>query len=131
MNTPTIDQLVEKYIALRAAVKAKEAAHKAEVAPFKEMMAKLEQVFYDQMQEQGLKSLPTAHGTPYQSKRTSATVADWSVLLPFILDGGHTDMIERRVNKTAVEAYIEEHGDLPPGVNWREEVVVNVRGASE
>ena len=29
--------------------------------------------------------------------------------------------------KQAVEQYKEEHGDLPPGINWREEVVVNVR----
>jgi hypothetical protein len=37
-------------------------------------------------------------------------------------------LLEVRVSKTAVEQYREQHDDdLPPGVNIREERVVNVR----
>jgi hypothetical protein len=36
-------------------------------------------------------------------------------------------MLERRVNKTAVEEFKAEHGEIPPGVNTRQEIVINVR----
>jgi hypothetical protein len=36
-------------------------------------------------------------------------------------------MLERRVSKAAVEQYKDEHGNLPPGINWREEITINVR----
>jgi hypothetical protein len=54
-------------------------------------------------------------------------VADWDQTLNWIKTEGAWHMLDRRVNKTAVEAYREANNDLPPGVNWRDEIVVNVR----
>lgn len=130
MAALNIDDLVGKYLKLRELKKEKEEAHKREVAPISEMMGKLEMLFLQRMNEAGLESLPTKHGTPYKSKRTSATVADWEAVYSFIREHELDNMLERRVNKSAVQQYVEEHGDLPPGVNWREEIVVNVRGAN-
>jgi hypothetical protein len=56
-------------------------------------------------------------------------VADWDATLDFIKANEHWQMLEHRVSKQAVEEYKSEHGDLPPGVDWREEVTVNVRRA--
>ena len=37
------------------------------------------------------------------------------------------DFLESRVNKTALDQFIEEHGDLPPGVTRNVEQIINVR----
>jgi hypothetical protein len=39
-------------------------------------------------------------------------------------------MIEKRCSKVGVEQYRAEHDEVPPGINWREERVVNVRRSS-
>lgn len=130
MTEINIDELVSKYLKLRQLKKEKDDAHKAEVAPLTEMMEKLENLFLQRMNAAGLESLPTKHGTPYKTKRTSVTVADWEASLGFIRENELWGLLEKRVSKAAVQEYVEEHEDLPPGLNWREEIVVNVRGAN-
>jgi hypothetical protein len=36
-------------------------------------------------------------------------------------------MLERRASKSAVEQYRDTNDELPPGLNWREEITVNIR----
>lgn len=122
-----LDQLVEKYIQLRDKKAEHKAAYEAQIASIDAALTRLENHFLAQMQEQGLTSLPTAVGTPYLQHRTSASVADWNTLLGFIQRNNLWSMLEKRVSTTAVEEYRAANDDLPPGVNWREAVVVNVR----
>ena len=46
-----------------------------------------------------------------------------------IMDSGAFAFIESRASKTAVEAYLEETKNLPPGLNRRVEATVNVRAS--
>jgi len=126
----TIDDFVSKYLQLRQLKKEKDEAHKKDTAPIVEMMEKLEEYFRKKMDEAGLESLPTKHGTPYKTKRTSVTVADWQVAFEFIQENELWGMLEKRVSKAAVQEYIDEREDLPPGLNLREEIVVNVRSSN-
>ena len=57
----------------------------------------------------------------------SASVADWDAVLDHIRENDAWEMLERRVNKTAVEQFKAVNDDLPPGVNWSETQVVNFR----
>lgn len=122
-----MEQLIEKYIAVRDKKAEIVAAHKAKIATLDEVLDKLEGVLLSQLEANGMESARCKTGTVYKSTRTSATVADWDYVLNFILTNDLHNMLERRVSKQAVEQYREEHGDLPPGINWREEVVVNIR----
>ena len=122
-----MEELVEKYIQLRDAKAQAAAAFKAKVAKLDEVLTKIEGVLLQQFNEHGMESVRTKAGTAYKSSRVSATVADWDSVLSFIQKNDLWNMLEHRVSKQAVEQFKEEHGDLPPGVNWREEVVVNVR----
>jgi hypothetical protein len=90
-------------------------------------MERLEAWFLHQLQENGIESAKTADGTAYQTVRTSATVNDWDVLLTHIVENKLWELLERRVNKTAVEEIIEAAGEPPPGVAIRRERRVNVR----
>jgi hypothetical protein len=122
-----IDDMVAKYIELRDRKAALKAQFTADTEAIDAMLDRCERHFLTVMNEQGLESLPTAAGVPYKQHRTSATVADWDQTLNWIKTEGAWHMLDRRVNKTAVEAYREANNDLPPGVNWRDEIVVNVR----
>jgi len=75
----------------------------------------------------GIDSIKTAAGTAYTKVATSATVADWPLVLGFIQKHELWPMLEKRVSKSVVETYREEHNDLPPGINWTETRVLNIR----
>lgn len=122
-----IGKLVEGYITLRDKKAEIKARHEQELAPIQAMLDKIEVHILQHMQEHGVESCRTPVGTAYMSTRTSATVADWDSLLSFVQTNGLWQMLERRVAKTAVDEYAAMHKDLPPGVNYTQSIVVNVR----
>lgn len=126
-ETPAVDEIVARYIALRdkkAEIKAK---YDAEVEAIDAAMNRVENYLLKLMTELGVESIRTSAGTPYVSRRTSATVADWDAFLDWVRRNGEWSMLERRANKTVVQSWRDEHNDLPPGLNWREERVVNIK----
>lgn len=122
-----MEELVEKYIQLRDKKAEIAAAYKEKVAKLDATLTKIEGVLLSQFDELGMESVRTKAGTAYKSSRASATVADWDTVLAYIQQNNLWNMLDHRVSKKAVEEFKEAHGDLPPGVNWREEIVVNVR----
>jgi hypothetical protein len=123
-----LDDLVGAYIKARDRKDAIKAEYAAKTADLDKLMTKIEGHLLKQFQETGVESCRTEMGTAYQTERTSATVASWEDLFPFIQKEEMWQFIERRVNKTAVEQYrAANDGELPPGVNWRVERVVNIR----
>lgn len=122
-----IDNIVAKYVQLRDKKAEIEAKAKAEVAEINRALEKCEIFLLQKMQEQGLEALPTAFGTAYKQTKHSYSVADWDSFLTFVRQGEHWAMLERRAAKKAVDEYRDEESDLPPGLNARSEVVVNVR----
>lgn len=97
----------------------------------------------------GLENMRTEHGTVFVSWKDSATIADWDKFLDWVLEENRYDYLDRRVNKTAVKAKLEEElqnyeaakkllpeGELPsdtpaptppPGVNYTKFKGVSVR----
>lgn len=122
-----MEDLVTKYIELRDAKSKIEGEMKAKVAKIVEIMDKIEAAILAEFQDSGVESVRTKDGTAYKQTRTSATVADWDATLSYIQANNLWHMLERRVSKTAVEQFKDAHGELPPGLNWREEVVINIR----
>jgi urease accessory protein UreF len=127
IETPKVSQVVEKYIALRNKKAEMKAAYDASVKEIDDALERVENFLLKQMQETGVDTFGSSAGVAYKSTKTSATVADWDATLKFIRDNQEWSALERRINKEFVKAYKEANNDLPPGVNWREEVSVNVR----
>lgn len=123
----TVDQVIEKYMQLRNQKEAAEAAVEAQVATIKAKMQKLEAWIQQQAEAQGVTSFKTPHGTAFLSTVDFANVADWDAVLAFIKEHGAFDMLERRVSKSAVRAYIDEHKTVPAGVNYGTRVSINIR----
>lgn len=126
-EAPQVAAIVERYIALRDRKAELKAAYDASVKDIDTAMARVEGFLLKTMQELGVESVRTPHGTPYISVKASASTADRAMLIQFAQDNGEWGALDIKPNKTFVEAYKNEHNDLPPGVNWREERVVNIR----
>jgi hypothetical protein len=124
---PTMNDDVEAYIKLRDSKSQLKANYDTLKAPVEAQMAALEGKILKHFQTNGIESARTEKGTAYKSVRTSATVADWDALLTFIKDNDLWHLLERRVSKDGAVQYKDENGALPPGINWREELTINVR----
>lgn len=122
-----LGSLVEKYIQLRDKKKIIQDGVKEKLAKIDSVLEKIEGLLLATFTEMGVESIKSPAGTAYTSRRSSATVADWDASFGWIRETENWSMLERRVNKSAVEAYKTETGELPPGVAWNEEITVNVR----
>jgi phage host-nuclease inhibitor protein Gam len=123
-----LSEAVEIYIKLRDKKAQMKAEFDAKVAPITEKMDKLEAQLLDVFNKTGMDSVKTEFGTAYSTTRTTASIADREVFMEHVKANEDWGLLEVRVSKTAVEQYREQHDDeLPPGVNIREERVVNVR----
>lgn len=126
--TVTVDQITAKYIQLRDRVADIKEKHKQELAPYTEAMDKLETVLLAQLDALGAQSISTPSGTPYISRRTSATVADWPLYFDWLTAQDKvSEGLDHKASKSFVEAYIEANEDLPPGINYTSERTVNVK----
>ena len=100
---------------------------KKKIAEIEAGLEKIEKFFLIKMNESGLEALPTELSTPYKQNRLSITVTDWTLFLDWVRANDKWDMLTRGASKDAVKLFKEESEDIPPGLNWREETVVNVR----
>jgi len=122
-----LDDLVHKYIVLRDKRDSIKNSVKEKVAAIDETLKLVENAMLAEFQRTGAESVRTPAGTAYKTVRTSATVGDWDAVLEFIQKNDAWYMLDKRVNKTGVEQYRQEHNDLPPGVSWVEDLTINVR----
>lgn len=127
MTIPTIDNVVKAYIQLRNKKAAIEKEAEEKTAMLKAQMMKLEGYIMEQASAQGVTSFKTKHGTAFVATTDFASVADWDATLKFIKEHDTYDMLERRVSKAAIRAYIDMHGSVPAGVNFGTKLGVNVR----
>ncbi len=123
-----LSDAVAIYIKLRDQKAQMKAAFEAQVAPIQDKMDKLEGKLLDVFNQTGMDSVKTEFGTAYATVRTTASIADRDAFMEFVKAKEEWSLLEVRVSKTAVEQFRASNDDeLPPGVNIREERVVNIR----
>ena len=125
-----LSEVVEKYIEIRDRREQRKREFREADAADESLQAKIEAKLLEVFHNTGMDSVKTAAGTAYMTSRTAATVADKEAFMQFIQQTGEYPLLEVRASKTAVEQYKEAHETLPPGINWREEQVVNIRRAA-
>lgn len=125
----TISELVAGYIKLRDKKKLLESEHKARLAKLDDVMDQIEARLRQHFNETGAESVRTDEGTAYSSVRTSVRVADPEVFRSFVEANNAWAMLDARANKSAVEAYLEDRGELPPGLDVTRIQTVNIRRA--
>jgi hypothetical protein len=125
--TVTVDAVIKKYMKLRSEKEAVEAEIKERIDNIKATMAKLEAWLKAKLDADGLTSFKTDHGTAFLTTTDFANVEDWDAVLRFIREEEAYDMLEKRINKTAVRGYIEARKEVPPGVKYGTKLDINIR----
>jgi hypothetical protein len=120
-----IDELVSLYIKLRDRRAKRKAEYELDDAKDKGFQEKIEAKLMAYFNETGVESARTDAGTAFKSVKISATVADRDSYMPWAME--HPEFLPSSVNKSAVEAYLESTGELPPGVNVSRVATINVR----
>ena len=123
----TIEEAVRRYLELRDLKAQLKLNHDEQFRPLDEEMNRIEATFLKHFDEIGIDSMKTKAGTVYTSTRVSVSVADKDALLNYAREHDEWPLIEVRASKQAVEQYVEEHQEPPPGVNIREDRTVNIR----
>lgn len=127
MGTPTVDEVVKGYIKLRDRKNQMKKDQVEEVRPITEKMTLLENWLLRDLQTRGVQSQKTAEGTAFVSTVSAATVKDRDALFKFVKDNDMYDLLENRVSKSVVADYLEETGEVVPGVNYQQTQVVRIR----
>jgi hypothetical protein len=129
--TFTPGMIIEKYLELRDYIKASDAAHDAEMAPYKASLKALENAALQIMVRDQVTQLKDKDkGTAFQKTQTYVKLADRASILDFArqTEGG-MDIFTNAISKDYVVSYTEAHGAPPPGVEITREIVVQFRKA--
>jgi hypothetical protein len=126
----SVGKWIEHYVAIRDKLKQMEEDHTKKIAPLVDLQNKLTGLLQGFLDQSGSESVKTAHGTCYTSTRYSASLPDAGAFMKFVVDNQQFDMLDRRANATAVRAYVEANGALPPGVSLNALRTVGVRRKS-
>jgi len=121
------NRLVRAYINMREARRDLKREFEQRDADLKEKMSRIEAALIAGLSETGADSVRTNSGTVFITEVSKASVADWSALADWIVQNNAVEFLEQRVKSTAVSEYLEQTGELPPGVNLHRERVVRVR----
>jgi hypothetical protein len=125
-----LSELIDKYIEIRDKKAQLKAEYDLKKNKMDDALDKIEAVILKTFDASGMDSAKTENGTAYTSRLVTATVADPDIFMQHIIATEAWHMIEKRCSKVGVEQYRAEHDEVPPGINWREERVVNVRRSS-
>jgi len=127
MGTPTVDEVVKGYIKLRDKKNEIKKEQAEELRPLTEKMMLLENWLQRDLMTRGVESERTKEGTAFMSTVASATVKDRDALFEFVKENEMWDLLENRVSKSVVRDYLEDTGEVVPGVNYEVTKVVRVR----
>ncbi len=123
-----LNRAVKAYLNLREAKTQLKRKFDEEEAVLKGKMERLEAEFLRTLNEQGTESMRTLNGTFFRQEEITPTCQDWDALYRWIKQEDAFEALERRVKKTFVKDWMDQHeGTPPPGVNVFREFVVRVR----
>lgn len=122
-----LDELIGKYVEIRDMKSALKKAYTEKAVKIDAVLTKIEGKLLERFAADGTESVRTEFGTAYKTTNHLCSAADKSVFMDFIKNNNEWALLDGRPLKSAVEQYIETHQNVPPGINWTTEVVVNVR----
>lgn len=126
-TSPNFEKRTGQYVALRDLIKNEDDAHKERMKPKRAMLDKLNNDLLNALNMVKTDSASNAYGTVYRSEQVSATLADPDAFMRHVISAQSWELLDKKANKTAVKAYVEDTGVPPPGVNYNVNLVVGVR----
>jgi hypothetical protein len=123
-----IDKLTRVFVKIRDAKAALAAEFKKKDEELSAQMDELKRAMLDYLKEENVESIRTEAGLIYRSVKTRYWTSDWETMHGFIVEHNLPQLLEKRLNQTAVKELLEESPEMvPPGLNVDSEYVVTVR----
>lgn len=123
-----LNTLTRKFIRLRDKRAELSAEFKTLDEGLKEQMEAVKAELMDYLSEQNVDSVKTEEGTFFRSKKTRYWTSDWEAMNEFILEHELLGFLDKRLNQSAVRAYLEENPDETlPGLRSDTEYTLTVR----
>ena len=107
---------IGKFIALRAAKKAKAEEQATALKPYNEAMEQLEGALLGEPLRLNTKNIKTESGTIGISDKVTAVLDDPKAFREWCIEHKQWDAMVIRADAAYVEAYVEKNKTLPPGV---------------
>lgn len=121
-------QMIDTYIQYRDAKKVAEAAIEQHMKDtFGVTMDWLEAQLLVALANAQVDSMSSPEGTAYRMTATSVSIADANAFRRHVIGGELWDLVDWRAGKKAIQDYLEEHNELPPGVNVSSIVKLGIR----
>jgi hypothetical protein len=115
----TTEEVITAMFRLRSKIDEVKTKHKAEIAELEKPLSKMSNFILALLEEQGMQNINIAGvGTVYKKRFVSVSVGDWDATWEYINKHQRWDLLNHAVNKTVVEAIVEETKVPPPGVNY-------------
>jgi uncharacterized protein YjaZ len=125
-----VGKMTKAYIRIRDAKAKLKLEYDTEDKKFTEQMDTIKRALLDHCKEHGVDSVRTASGLFYRSTKTRYWTGDWQAMHAFIMEHSLPEFLEKRLNQTAVKAYIEENPEITlPALNVDSEYSISVRKA--
>ena len=125
---PTPDELVRVYIKIRDTIRAKEAAHKEQIATMKEDFERVGAELLEHCKDNNVTSVTTEFGTFFRTVRVKNWTSDWAAMYRFIQEQDAAHVLEKRINTKAMKEFLEDNPEsLPVGLHSEKAYAIQVR----
>jgi len=121
------DKLVDLYVQLRDRRAQRKKVFELADATDKNKQESIEGALLIRFQRDGSESVRTTYGTAFKTLVNYASVADRDTFMGHVKEHDAFELLDVRCNKVGVKQYIDEHGTVPPGVDWRSELHIRVQ----
>lgn len=111
MTQPTMDKLIKAYLNIRAKRSKMAAEFKEADEELKVKLKVIEDAFQSHCAEHGLTSIKTDLGTAYRTEESRYFPSDWGVMYDWLKEKNAPELLEKRLNQSAIKDYMEEHPD--------------------
>lgn len=104
------------------------AKYDEEEATLATQLNKVKAALLEYCKENNIESVRTTAGLFYRSVKTRYWTDDWATFHKFVVEAEAPDLLEKRINQSAMKTFLEENPEhVPPGLNANSEYVISVR----
>lgn len=127
VGTP-LDKLARIHRKMKARIQELTKEYDDAVAQIKAQQNAVDMAIKNTMQEMGVKSVKTEHGTIILAESTRYYAQDWDAFKTFVLENEAVDLLEKRVAQRNMAQFLADNpGNVPPGLNSSSEFTISVR----
>jgi len=123
-----VAEAIDGYVKMRDKKKAMQDRHKEELAPINENMRTIEVWLMREFNSQGVTQQKGASGaTAFIQNNDSCSAPDKEAFINYVRDNDRFELLEIRPAKTVIREFMEDKGEVPPGIKYTQHDVIRIR----